>query len=168
MTIAIYPGSFDPITNGHLDIAIRAAKLFDKVIIGVFATPSKNLLFTTEERVQLAKQTVADIPNIEVESYTGLTVDFARKVKALVSVRGLRMGADFEREFDMAMMNKELLPELELVCFMTSVKYQFLSSTLLKEVASVGGNIENFVPKHVAEALRKKAELLVPNAERTL
>ena len=168
MTIAIYPGSFDPITNGHLDIAVRAAKLFDKVIIGVFATPSKNLLFTTEERVQLAKQTVADIPNIEVESYTGLTVDFARKVKALVSVRGLRMGADFEREFDMAMMNKELLPELELVCFMTSVKYQFLSSTLLKEVASVGGNIENFVPKHVAEALRKKAELLVPNAERTL
>ena len=168
MTIAIYPGSFDPITNGHLDIAVRAAKLFDKVIIGVFATPSKNLLFTTEERVQLAKQTVADVSNIEVQSYTGLTVDFARKVKALVSVRGLRMGADFEREFDMAMMNKELLPELELVCFMTSVKYQFLSSTLLKEVASVGGNIENFVPKHVAEALRKKAELLVPNAERTL
>ena len=156
MTIAIYPGSFDPITSGHLDIATRAAKLFDKVIIGVYDTPAKYVLFTTEERVALAKQAVVDLPNVEVESFSELAVDFAKKVKARAMVRGLRMGGDFEREFNMAMMNKKLYPDLELVCLMASVEYQFVSSSLLKEAASLGGEIENFVPKHVAEALRKK------------
>ena len=156
MTVAIYPGSFDPITNGHLDIATRAAKLFEKLIIGVYDTPAKHLLFTTEERVNLVRQAVANLPNVEVESFTGLAVDFARKVKAQAVVRGLRVGADFEREFEMALMNKELFPELELVCLMTNLEYQFLSSRLLKEVASLGGNIDDFVPKPVAEALRKK------------
>ena len=156
MTIAIYPGSFDPITNGHLDIASRAAKLFEKLIIGVYDIPAKHLLFTTEERLDLVRQAVANLPNVEVESFTGLAVDFARKVKAQVVVRGLRVGADFEREFEMALMNKELFPELELVCLMTNLEYQFLSSSLLKEVASLGGNIDDFVPKRVAEALRKK------------
>jgi pantetheine-phosphate adenylyltransferase len=158
LTTAIYPGSFDPITNGHLDITTRAAKLFDELIIGVFATPPKRLLFTTEERVQLAKQAVANLPNVSVEAYTGLTVDFAKKVKAKAVVRGLRMGGDFEREFDMAIMNKNLNPEIEVVCLMASLKYQFLSSTLLKEVASVGGKIDNLVPENVAEAIKKKVK----------
>ena len=156
MTIAIYPGSFDPITSGHLDIAIRAAKLFEKLIIGVYETPDKHVLFTTAERVDLAKKAVVEMPNVEVESFAGLTVDFAKEVKAQAMVRGLRMSGDFEREFNMAMMNKKLYPELELVCLMASVEYQFVSSSLLKEAASLGGEIGNFVPKHVAAALRKK------------
>jgi len=156
LSIAIYPGSFDPITNGHLDIAIRAAKIFDKVIIGVYETPNKPLLFTTEERVGLIRKAIAGLPNVEVESFSGLTVDFARRVKAQAMVRGLRMSADFEREFDMAMMTKKLYPELEFVCLMSRVEYQFLSSSLLKEAASLGGNIDDLVPKPVASALRKK------------
>jgi len=157
LTVAVYPGSFDPITNGHLDIVTRAAKLFDRLIIGVYDTPDKRLLFTTEERIKLATEAVAHLPNVDVESYKGLTVDFAREVKAQVIVRGLRMSADFEREFDMAMMNKKLFSELELVCLMASQEYQFLSSSLLKEVASLGGNIDDLVPKHVAIVLRKRA-----------
>ena len=156
MSIAIYPGSFNPITNGHLDIATRAAKIFDKLIIGVYETPDKPVLFTTQERMELIRQSITDLPNVEVESYGGLTVDFAKKVKAQAMVRGLRMSADFEREFDMAMMNKKLYPELETVCFMARVEYQFLSSSLLKEAASLGGNIDDLVPKPVASALRKK------------
>ncbi len=158
MTIAIYPGSFDPITNGHLDIATRAAKLFDKLIIGIYDTPNKHLLFTTKERVELARQAVVGLANVEVESFTGLTIDFAKKVKAQTMVRGLRMSGDFEREFDMAMMNRRLFPELELVCLMANPEYQFLSSSLLKEAASLGGNIKDFVPKHVAAVLRRKVK----------
>ncbi|MBA7506760.1 Phosphopantetheine adenylyltransferase [subsurface metagenome] len=156
MTIAIYPGSFDPITNGHLDIATRAAKLFEKLVIGVYDAPDKRILFPTEERVELAKQAIVGLPNVEVESFSGLVVDFAKKVNARVMVRGLRVSADFDREFDMAMMNKKLFPGLELVCLMSNLKYQFLSSSLLKEAASLGGNIDDLVPKHVAVALRKK------------
>jgi len=156
LTIAIYPGSFDPITNGHLDIATRAAKLFEKLIIGVYEAPNKHPLFTAEERVELVRQAIVGLPNVKVESFSGLTVDFARKVKAQAMVRGLRMSADFEREFDMAMMNKRLFPRLELVCLMANVEYQFLSSTLLKEAASLGGNINGLVPEHVAAALRKR------------
>lgn len=156
MTIAIYPGSFDPITNGHLEVAARAAKIFDKVIIGVYATPAKNLLFTSEERVEMIRQAIANMRNVEVQAFAGLTVDFARKVNAQVMVRGLRMTLDFEREFDMAMMNKEMYPELELVCFMATLRYQFLSSSLLKEVASLGGDISDLVPRTVAEAVMKK------------
>ena len=158
MTIAIYPGTFDPITNGHLDIVTRAAKLFDKLIIGVYDTPNKHTLFTTEERVELAKQSTANLPNVEVESFSGLAVGFAKKKQAHVMVRGLRMTSDFEREFELAMMNKNLDPELELVSFMANLKYQFLSSSLLKEVASLSGNIDDLVPKHVAEALRRKSK----------
>lgn len=156
MTIAIYPGSFDPITNGHIDIATRAAKLFTKLIIGIYETPGKHLLFSLEERVELARQAVASLPNIEVQPFSGLTVDFARRVRAQAMVRGLRVSADFEWEFDMAMMNRRLHPELELVCLMASPEYQFLSSSLLKEVARLGGGINDLVPEHVAQALRKK------------
>jgi len=156
LTIAIYPGSFDPVTNGHLDIATRAAKIFDRLIIGVFETPNKPILFSAKERVELIRKAIVDLPNVEVESFGGLTVNFARKVKAQAMVRGLRMSADFEREFDMAMMTKKLYPELEFVCLMSRVEYQFLSSSLLKEAASFGGNIDGLVPQHVAEALKKK------------
>jgi pantetheine-phosphate adenylyltransferase len=155
--IALYPGSFDPITSGHLDIAIRASRLFEKLIIGVYHSPSeKVLLFDTEERVILAREAVYDIANIQVMSYTELTGDFARKVNAKVMVRGLRMGGDFEREFTLTMMNKKLFPELEQLCFMSAVEFQFVSSSLLKEAASLGGNINGLVPPNVAEALKKK------------
>jgi pantetheine-phosphate adenylyltransferase len=156
LTNAIYPGSFDPVTNGHLDIANRAAALFDKLIIGVYDRPSKHLMFSTEERVNLVKKAVAHLPNVRVTAYDELTVDFACKMKAKVIVRGLRMSSDFEREFEMALMNKQLNREIELVCLMTSLEYQFLSSSLLKEACELGGDITGLVPKHVAIALKKK------------
>jgi pantetheine-phosphate adenylyltransferase len=156
LTIALYPGSFDPITNGHIDIATRASKLFEKIIIGIFTNPDKRLTFTIDERVDLATRAVAHLANVEVKSYDSITVDFARQINAKVMVRGLRMSADYEREFEMAMLNRKLHPELELVCFMASQEYQFLSSSLMKEVASLGGDINSLVPKHVAEALRNK------------
>ena len=156
MTVAIYPGSFDPITNGHIDVVARAARLFARLIIGVYDTPEKSLLFTLDERVELVRQAVAHIGNVGVEPYSGLTVDFARKVQAQAMVRGVRVSADFEHEFDMAMMNRRLGPELELVCLMARPEYQFLSSSLLKEVARLGGSIKNLVPEHVAQALKEK------------
>lgn len=161
MTIAIYPGTFDPLTNGHLDIAIRAAQLFEKVIIAVYDASPKDILFTTKERVDLVRQSIVDLPSVEVQSFKGLTVDFAKKVGARAIVRGLRVGADFEREFEMALMNKKLSPDCELVCLMSSLNYQFLSSSLLKEVASLGGYVDDLIPKPVAEALSKKVRHLV-------
>jgi pantetheine-phosphate adenylyltransferase len=156
LTVAIYPGTFDPITNGHIDVATRAARLFSKLIVGVYETPGKHALFAPDERLELARRAMASVVNIEVQSFNGLTVDFARRAKAQAMVRGLRVSADFEWEFDMAMMNKRLHPELELVCLMASPQYQFLSSSLLKEVARLGGKIDDLVPEYVAEALRKK------------
>jgi pantetheine-phosphate adenylyltransferase len=156
LSIAIYPGTFDPITNGHLDIATRAAKLFDKLVIGVYENPNKPILFSAAERVELIRKAIANLPNVEVESFGGLTVDFAKKAKAIAMVRGLRMSADFEREFDMAMMTKKLYPKLEFVCLMSRMEYQFLSSSLLKEAASLGGDIHDLVPANVVTALREK------------
>ena len=156
MTAAIYPGSFDPVTNGHLDIANRAAALFDELIICVYDTPQKHLLFSTAERVDLMKKAVTHLTNARVETYMGLTVDFARRVKAKVIVRGLRMSSDFEREFEMALMNKKLAPDIELVCLMTSLEYQFISSSLLKEACELGGDITSLVPEDVATALAEK------------
>ena len=158
MTIALYPGSFDPITNGHLDIAIRVASLFEKLIIGVYDTPAKNLLFNTEERVALIKQSIADakLTNVRVEPFYGLVVNYAKEVGAQTIVRGLRIGADFEREFEMELMNKHLAPDVELICLITNPKYQFVSSSLLKEVASLDAYIEDLVPKPVVKALKKK------------
>jgi pantetheine-phosphate adenylyltransferase len=156
MTSAIYPGSFDPITYGHLDIVTRAARLFDKVFIGVYAKPNKNLFFTTEERVRLIEKAVASLPNVEVAPFTGLTVNFARQMGAQVMVRGLRMSSDFELEFEMAMMNRQLAPEVEVVGLMARAEYQFLSSTLLKEISSLDGDISTLVPRHVALAMRRK------------
>jgi len=156
LTTAAYPGTFDPITNGHLDIVKRAAALFDKLVVGVYDLPDKRLLFNTAERVDLLRKAVEDMPNVEVSAFNGMVVDFATKVGAKTLVRGLRMSADFEREFEMAQMNKNLCPDLELICMMTRGEYQFVSSSLLKEVAGLGGDIHNLVPPHVAEALKKK------------
>ena len=158
MTIAIYPGSFDPITNGHLDVARRAARLFERVIIGVYETPDKKLMFTLDERVELARHAVAGTANIEVRPFSGLTIDFAKQVGSQVMVRGLRVSADFEFEFDMAMMTKNLAPDLDLICFMASPEYQFLSSSLLKEVARLGGKVEGWVPRAVATAIKAKVD----------
>ena len=167
MTIAIYPGSFDPLTLGHLDIIQRAASIFDKLVVGIYDRPEKRLLFSTEERVQMARQAVVKLKNVRVNSYSGLTVDFAKEMGAQVMVRGLRMSSDFEREFEMAMMNKKLTPDLELVCFMARLQYQFLSSSLLKEVAQLGGCLDKMVPDHVAVALKERfAEEACPPTEK--
>ena len=129
MTIAVYPGSFDPITNGHLDIVKRASSLFESLIVAVYDRPEKNLLFSVEERVELAQKACEDIPNVQVRSFTGLVVDFIHQMKADVMIRGLRANSDFEREFEMALMNRTLAPDIELVCLMTSPRYQFISSS---------------------------------------
>jgi len=156
LTTALYPGSFDPVTNGHVDIAERAAGLFEQLIVAVYDAPPKHLLFSTEERVELMRKALSHLPNVRVQSYSGLTVEFARKMKAKVIVRGLRMSSDFEREFEMALMNKKLAPDVELVCFMTKLEYEFISSSILKDVCKLGGCIDGLVPDHVAAALREK------------
>lgn len=156
MTKALYPGSFDPVTNGHLDIAARAARIFDELIIGVFATPSKNLLFSTEERVDLVARSVSHIPNIQVTTYTGLTVNFAKQIGAGVMVRGLRAITDFNAEFELALMNRLLTPQVETMCLMTDRAYQFVSSSLLKEACQLGGDVTSLVPPHVLQALHRK------------
>jgi pantetheine-phosphate adenylyltransferase len=156
LSIAVYPGSFDPITCGHVDIAERAAAVFDKVILAVYDAPSKNLLFSTAERVGMAQQALAGVPNLEVCSYSGLTVEYCRQVGARVIVRGLRAVSDFEIELQMAMLNRKMAPETEVVCLMTSIQHSFLSSSVVKEIARLGGCIDGLVPKHVATALRDK------------
>jgi len=162
MTIAVYPGTFDPITNGHLDIINRASAVFDKLTIGVYDQPEKQLLFSLEERMDMAEKAVADLSNVCVKSFSGLTVDFIREVGGTVMIRGLRVSSDFEREFEMALMNKKLAPDIELICLMTSSEYQFLSSSLIKEVAKLGGCLRGMVPDHVATALREKFSVRIP------
>ena len=156
MAIALYPGSFDPVTKGHIDVAERAAGLFEELIVAIYDAPPKHLLFNTEERVELMRKALSHIPNVRVDSFSGLTVEFAKKIKADVIVRGLRVNSDFEKEFEMALMNRKLAPEVELICFMTNLEYEFVSSSLLKEICKLGGAIEDFVPEHVAAALREK------------
>jgi len=164
MAIAIYPGTFDPITNGHLDIITRASALFDKLIVAVYARPEKQILFTAEERVDLTEKAVAALGNVCVQSYSGLTVEFIHSVGGKIMVRGLRVGSDFEAEFEMEMMNKKLAPDIEVICLMASPDYQCLSSKLIKEVAELQGCLKGLVPDHVAVALRKKLSLGRPKA----
>jgi pantetheine-phosphate adenylyltransferase len=156
MTIAVYPGTFDPITNGHVDIATRAAAIFDELIVAVYARPSKDLLFATEERIAMVEETFRGVPNIIVEAYDQLTVDFVRGRGAQVIVRGLRVVSDFELEFQMALMNRKLAPDLDVVCLITSLEHSFLGSGIVKEVAVLGGDVEPFVPSHVVDALQAK------------
>ncbi len=161
MVTAVYPGSFDPVTVGHVDVVNRASALFDKVIVAVYGASSKDMLFDADERVDLFRGAVRDIHNVEVTKFEGLVVRFAKEVGAKVIVRGLRSGSDFEYEFDMAFMNRRLDPELDMVCFMTSQDYMFVSSSLLKEVARLGGDISAMMPPHVAEAVNSKFGLPV-------
>ena len=161
MVTALYPGSFDPVTVGHVDIASRAAIQFEKLVVAVYDTPSKNLLFTTDEREQLMKDACSHISNVEGVRFSGLVVRFAKDIGAGAIVRGLRSGSDFEYEFDMAFMNRKLEPEVDLVCFMTSQDYMFVSASLLKEVARLGGDIKDMVPPNVAEAVYSKFGLPV-------
>ena len=161
MVTALYPGSFDPVTVGHVDIVTRAAKQFKKLVVAVYDTPSKDLLFATDERDQLMKDACRHIPNVEVTRFSGLVVRYAKDIGAGVIVRGLRSGSDFEYEFDMAFMNRRLEPDVDLVCFMTSQDYMFVSASLLKEVAKLGGDITEMVPPNVAQAVYTKFGLPV-------
>jgi pantetheine-phosphate adenylyltransferase len=160
---ALYPGSFDPMTIGHVDIARRAARLFDRLVVGVYDTPNKNLLFDTASRVELAKGALADLPNVEVLPYTGLTVEFAAHVGAVAIVRGLRAVSDFEIEMQMAHQHRSIRPEIEVVCLMTSPNYSFLSATLIKEVARLGGDVSTLLPPNVAQALRQRFAEVPPS-----
>ncbi|WP_373941936.1 pantetheine-phosphate adenylyltransferase [Vibrio chagasii] len=152
----IYPGTFDPITNGHLDLIERATKMFDEIIIAVAASPSKNTLFTLEERVNLVTDVTADMPNVIVKGFSGLMVDFAKQEQANILIRGLRTTVDFEYEFGLTNMYRRLLPGLESVFLTPSEEYAFLSSTIVREVAIHGGDISQFVPQKVADEIKLK------------
>jgi pantetheine-phosphate adenylyltransferase len=154
MTIAVYPASFDPITLGHMDVAARAAAIFDTVILAVYDRPLKNLLFSTGERVDLVREAVGHLPNVRVDTYSELTVDYARRVGAKAIIRGLRAVTDFENELKMAHINYRLYPDVDTVCLMASQEYSFLSSSAVKEIAALGGNVDFMVAPHVARALR--------------
>lgn len=155
MPVAVYPGRSDPVTNGHLDIARRAAALWDEVVIAVYDQEQGNL-FPTEERVQFFQEAVRGTPHIRVKPFQGLVVDFARSERATVLVRGIRAVTDFEAEFDMALMNKKVAPEVESVYLMASLEHLFVSGRRIREVASLGYDVSELVPPHVAKALRQK------------
>ena len=159
MTIAIYPGSFDPITHGHIDVALRAARIFDNLVLAVYRESEKpGAMFSISERIELAREAVKSTPNISVDSFSGLTVDYARALGANTIVRGLRAVSDFEYEFKLAHMNDHLAPEIEVVCLMTSSRHSFISSSLIREVATLGGDVNGLVPDHVREAIRAKMD----------
>lgn len=156
MMRGIYPGSFDPITLGHLDVIKRAAKIMDELVIGVLKNSVKAPLFTAEERVKLIQQVVQDIPNVKVQSFDGLTVDFAKKIEAKILVRGLRAVTDFEYELQIAQTNRKLDDDIDTVFFTTNVEYAYLSSSIVKEIASFGGNITKFVPQCIVPIICDK------------
>ena len=156
MAKAFYPGSFDPAHNGHIDVAKRASRLFDQVVVGVNQAPPKVLMFDTEERVELFQESLKGIDNVEVVEFTGLAPTVAREVGAEVILRGLRAGFDFEQEFEMALMWRNLAPDIDVVCMMTALEHQFIYSSRIKEVARLGANIDNLVPPHIAAALKER------------
>ena len=157
---ARYPGTFDPVTNGHLNLVRRAAKLFDRVVVAVAASPNKTPMFSLDERIGMARAALADAPNITVDGYTGLTVDYVRQHGLRVIIRGLRAVSDFEFEFQLATMNRHLQPEIESIFLTPAEEYTFVSSTFVREIGILGGDIAAFVPEVVAAALaRKRAEL---------
>jgi pantetheine-phosphate adenylyltransferase len=156
MKIAIVPGSFDPMTKGHLDIVVRASKLFDKLIVGVLKNDSKQSIFTMEERVSLIKKCVSELDNVEVEMFQGLLVDFVKEKGAGTIVRGLRAVSDYEYELQMAMLNKHMEENVDTIFFMTDIHNSFLSSSIVKDVAQNGGNIKGLVPDEIIEDVYKK------------
>lgn len=156
--IALYPGTFDPITNGHIDLVERAAKLFEEVIVSVASNSKKNPFFTLDERIALAQEVLSHCPNVTVKGFGILLVDFAKEQKANVLIRGLRAISDFEYEFQLASMNRNLAPEIESVFLMPADEYSFISSSLVKEVALLGGDVSKFVHPLINEALKKRYE----------
>ncbi len=155
-TIAVYPGSFDPLTNGHVDIVSRGARLFDRIVVAILVNAEKAPLFSMDERVEIARKVFAPFANVEVDTFDGLLVDYVERRQAQVIVRGLRAVSDFEFEFQMALMNQHLRPSIETVFMMPAEKYTYLSSRLIKEVFSLGGRVNGLVPDLVEERLRDK------------
>lgn len=156
MKIAVYPGSFDPVTNGHLDIIERAAQIFDRVIVAVSVNSKKQPLFPMEQRVEMLREVLADYNNVEVDSFEGLTVEYVVKREAQSIIRGLRAISDFDNEFQMAVTNKKIRPQVETLFMMSKADYSFLSSSLIKEIASLNGSVKEFVPEVVEQALQNK------------
>ena len=156
MASAVYPGTFDPVHNGHVDITTRASKLFERLVIGVYDSPPKELLFSTDERVEFFAEAVSHLPNVDVVPFSGLAVDFARRVGAQFILRGLRAGFDFEQEFAMALMWRKLDPGIDVACMMSALEYQFVRSSRIKEVAQLGGDANSLVPQRVASALKDR------------
>lgn len=165
MTKVLFPGTFDPIHFGHIDIAERATHLFDEVVVAVYDRPLKSLLFSPEERIQLVQETLAGMSHITVMAYSGLTVSFARKIGAKAIVRGLRVFSDFEYEFRMALANNRLEAEIDTIALITSEQNTFLSASTVKEIASLGGDVSSMVPKHVQLALERRYQELDLNDE---
>ncbi len=163
MTTVLFPGTFDPIHYGHINIARRAAELFEKVVIAVYAKEQKNILFSPDERLALVKASFVDYSNIEVVAYSGLTVQFAKKLGAQAIVRGLRVFSDFEYEFRMALANHRLDPSIDVIALITDEEHTFLSSTTVREIAALGGDVSSMVPIHVQEALKKRFYALGEN-----
>ena len=158
MVKAIYPGSFDPVHNGHLDIANRASGLFEKVIIAVYDSPPKDVLFSTEKRVNMVRECINNLPNVEVTSFSNLATEFAKQVGAKFIVRGLRAGYDFEYESEMSLMWRNLSPDIDIICMMSSLQYQFVYSSRIKEVVKLGGKVDGLVPETISTELKNAYE----------
>ena len=156
MVRALFPGTFDPIHYGHINIATRAARIFDEVVVAVYDRPLKSLMFLPEERIELVTQALQDLPRLRVVSYSGMTVDFCRQIGAQVIVRGLRVFSDFEFEFRMALANHRLAPDIESIALITAEEHTFLSSSTVREIASLGGDVSSMVPSYVNAALKNK------------
>lgn len=154
--IAVFPGTFDPITNGHLDIVKRGLKIFDELIVAVAENPRKDTLFNVEERVELVRESLGDFPSVKVESFGNLLIDYLREKNINVAVRGLRVMSDFEHEFQMALINRKLDPEIETIFMMTGEDYSYISSRFLKEIFRLGGKVDCFVPSPVIKKLKEK------------
>lgn len=160
---AVYPASLDPIHNGHIDVALRAAKIFDEVIVAIYDKPKKNILFSVEDRVRLAERAFANVTNIRVARYSLLTVNYAQEIGAMALVRGLRVFSDFEFEFRMGLANRKLAPEIETIAIMTDEKHLHISSSTIREIAELGGDVSSMVPPFVVEALTKRFDELHAN-----